>query len=62
VVLATQVGIAIESARLYGETERKGPKLQRLQVLEDRELHDGVIRSLFRRENEPSRDASRLPG
>jgi signal transduction histidine kinase len=52
VVLATQAAIAIENARLYDETERKGRELQRLQVMEERErigkeLHDGVIQSLF---------------
>jgi signal transduction histidine kinase len=44
-VLAAQAGVAIENARLYEE-------VQRLVVLEDREriakeLHDGVIQSLF---------------
>ena len=52
VVLATQAAIAVENARLYDETERKGRELQGLQVLEERErigkeLHDGVIQSLF---------------
>ena len=52
VVLATQAAIAVENARLYDESERKGRELQRLQVLEEREriakeLHDGVIQSLF---------------
>jgi signal transduction histidine kinase len=52
VVLATQAAIAVENARLYDETERKGRELQRLQVFEEREriakeLHDGVIQSLF---------------
>jgi signal transduction histidine kinase len=52
VVLATQAAIAVENARLYDETERRGRELQRLQVLEERErigkeLHDGVIQSLF---------------
>jgi signal transduction histidine kinase len=52
VVLATQAAVAVENARLYDETERSGRELQRLQVLEDRErigkeLHDGVIQSLF---------------
>jgi signal transduction histidine kinase len=51
-VLATQAAIAVENARLYDETERKGRELQRLQVLDEREriakeLHDGVIQSLF---------------
>ena len=52
VILATQAAIAVENARLYDETERKGRELQRLQVFEEREriakeLHDGVIQSLF---------------
>ena len=52
VVLATQAAVAVENARLTAETERKGRELQRLQVLEERErigkeLHDGVIQSLF---------------
>lgn len=52
VVLATQAAIAVENARLYEETERKGRELQRLHILEEREriakeLHDGVIQSLF---------------
>ena len=52
VVLATQAAVAVENARLYDETERKGRELQRLQVVEERErigkeLHDGVIQSLF---------------
>ena len=51
-VLATQAAIAVENARLYDETERRGRDLQRLQVFEEREriakeLHDGVIQSLF---------------
>jgi signal transduction histidine kinase len=51
-VLATQAAIAVENARLYEETQDKGKELQRLQVLEERErigkeLHDGVIQSLF---------------
>jgi signal transduction histidine kinase len=52
VVLATQAAVAVENARLYDETERKGRELQRLQVFDERErigkeLHDGVIQSLF---------------
>jgi signal transduction histidine kinase len=52
VVLATQAAVAVENARLYDETERSGRELQRLQLLEERErigkeLHDGVIQSLF---------------
>jgi two-component system, NarL family, sensor histidine kinase DevS len=52
VVLATQAAVAVENARLYDETEAKGRELQRLQVMEERErigkeLHDGVIQSLF---------------
>jgi GAF domain-containing protein len=37
IVLATQAAVAVENARLYDETERKGRELQRLQVLEERE-------------------------
>jgi two-component system, NarL family, sensor histidine kinase DevS len=52
VVLATQAGVAIENARLYAETRRAQVELARLEVLEEREriakeLHDGVIQSLF---------------
>ena len=52
VVLATQAAMAVESARLSAEAERRGRELRRLQVLEERErigkeLHDGVIQSLF---------------
>lgn len=52
VVLATQAGVAIENARLYEETRKHQEELRRLEVLEDREriakeLHDGVVQSLF---------------
>ena len=52
VVLATQAGVAIENARLYAETQRAQRELARLDLLEEREriakeLHDGVIQSLF---------------
>jgi signal transduction histidine kinase len=52
VVLATQAGVAIENARLYAEMQHAQRELRRLEVLEDREriakeLHDGVIQSLF---------------
>ena len=52
VVLATQAAVAVENARLYDETERNGRELRRLEMLEEREriakeLHDGVIQSLF---------------
>jgi signal transduction histidine kinase len=52
VVLATQAAVAVENARLTEETQQRGRELQRLQVLEERErigkeLHDGVIQSLF---------------
>jgi signal transduction histidine kinase len=52
VVLATQAGVAIENARLLAETQRAQLELRRLEVLEEREriakeLHDGVIQSLF---------------
>jgi len=52
IVLATQAGVAIENARLYAETQRAQVELRRLEVLDEREriakeLHDGVIQSLF---------------
>ena len=51
-VLATQAGVAVENARLYEETQRAQRELRRLEVLDEREriakeLHDGVIQSLF---------------
>jgi signal transduction histidine kinase len=51
-VLATQAAIAVENARLYDEAERSGRELRRLEMLDEREriakeLHDGVIQSLF---------------
>ena len=51
-VLASQAGIAIENARLYEEAQRAQRELGRLELLEEREriakeLHDGVIQSLF---------------
>jgi signal transduction histidine kinase len=52
VVLAAQAGVAIQNARLYAEMQHAQRELRRLEVLEDREriakeLHDGVIQSLF---------------
>jgi len=52
VVLATQAGVAIENARLYEESRRAQVELRRLELLEEREriakeLHDGVVQSLF---------------
>ena len=52
VVLAAQAGVAIENARLYDETRRAQDELARLELLDEREriakdLHDGVIQSLF---------------
>ena len=52
VVLAAQAGVAIENARLYEETRRAQEELARLELLDEREriakeLHDGVIQSLF---------------
>ena len=51
-VLATQAGVAVENARLHEETQRAQIELLRLEVLDEREriakeLHDGVIQSLF---------------
>ncbi|MGH2597691.1 MAG: GAF domain-containing sensor histidine kinase [Actinomycetota bacterium] len=51
-VLATQAGVAVENARLYEESQRTQGELRRLEVLDEREriakeLHDGVIQSLF---------------
>lgn len=56
VVLAAQAGVAVENAHLYEETrhlyEEARQRERRLAVMEDREriakeLHDGVIQSLF---------------
>jgi signal transduction histidine kinase len=52
VILASQAAVAVENARLNEETQRTASELRRLEVLEDREriakeLHDGVIQSLF---------------
>jgi signal transduction histidine kinase len=52
VILASQAAVAVENARLYEETQRNAIEFRRLEVLEDREriakeLHDGVIQSLF---------------
>jgi len=49
VVLATQAAIAVENARLYDETERKGRELQRLQVIEERERIGKLIAAARRR-------------
>jgi signal transduction histidine kinase len=51
-VLATQAGVAVENARLYEDMIRAQDEVRRLEVLDDREriakeLHDGVIQSLF---------------
>ena len=51
-VLAAQAAIAVENARLEDEAATAARELQRLEVLEERErigkeLHDGVIQSLF---------------
>ena len=51
-MLATQAGVAIENARLVEETQLAQEELGRLELLEEREriakeLHDGVIQSLF---------------
>jgi signal transduction histidine kinase len=52
IVLASQAAVAIENAHLLEETQRQANEIQRLSLLEDREriakeLHDGVIQSLF---------------
>jgi signal transduction histidine kinase len=52
VVLATQAGVAIENARLWRDIERAQQEIRRLEVLDEREriakeLHDGVVQSLF---------------
>jgi signal transduction histidine kinase len=52
VILATQAAVAVENAQLYDEMRRAERDLRRLEVLEEREriakeLHDGVIQSLF---------------
>jgi two-component system, NarL family, sensor histidine kinase DevS len=51
-VLATQAAVAVENARLYAETQRTAAELRRLEMMDEREriakeLHDGVIQSLF---------------
>ena len=51
-MLATQAGVAVENARLYEEMVRAQDEVRRLEVLDEREriakeLHDGVIQSLF---------------
>ena len=51
-VLATQAAVAVENASLYAETERTAAALRRLEMMDEREriakeLHDGVIQSLF---------------
>jgi signal transduction histidine kinase len=52
VVLAAQAGVAIVNARLYEASQRAQEELARLELLDEREriakeLHDGVIQSLF---------------
>ncbi len=51
-VLATQAGVAVENARLSEEMVRAQEEVRRLEMLDEREriakeLHDGVIQSLF---------------
>jgi signal transduction histidine kinase len=51
-VLASQAAVAVENASLYAETERTAEALRRLEMMDEREriakeLHDGVIQSLF---------------
>jgi signal transduction histidine kinase len=50
--LATQAGVAIENARLVAEMKLAERELRRLELMDEREriakeLHDGVIQSLF---------------
>ena len=52
IVLATQAAVAIENARLIDEAQRAAADLRRLEMMDERErigkeLHDGVIQSLF---------------
>jgi signal transduction histidine kinase len=52
VVLATQAGVAVENARLWRDIEHAQQEIRRLEVLDEREriakeLHDGVVQSLF---------------
>jgi signal transduction histidine kinase len=52
IALASQAGVAIENARLYEEATRAQQELRRMEMVEEREriakeLHDGVIQSLF---------------
>ncbi len=52
VVLAAQAAVAVENARLYEQARRVEGERRRLEVLEEREriakeLHDGVVQSLF---------------
>lgn len=52
IALASQAGVAIENARLYEETTRTQEELRRMEMVVEREriakeLHDGVIQSLF---------------
>jgi signal transduction histidine kinase len=52
IALAAQAGVAIENARLYEEATRAQQVLRQMEMVEEREriakeLHDGVIQSLF---------------
>jgi signal transduction histidine kinase len=52
IALASQAGVAIENARLYEEATRAQEDLRRMEMVVEREriakeLHDGVIQSLF---------------
>ena len=52
VVLAAQAAVAVENGRLYEQARQAEGERRRLEVLEEREriakeLHDGVVQSLF---------------
>ncbi len=52
IALASQAGVAVENARLFEEARRAQQELRRMEMVGEREriakeLHDGVIQSLF---------------